>query len=760
MARETAHSDEEICNCTEVTTSTKHCKIIVKRTNDKPLYSSLYKMGKDGICTHYRRKEPCTTRNPTSNVLKKSHEEEEVEEEEEDLFVCMNGLALDLAMADDLFADCSPIGEDEPSLLALLYNQYQFPCTNPVKIPCVLGHPRCFKIEELCTYRLDKSHHMLPCRNGGHLNSCNKFECNMMSKCPGYYCIPFTLLCDGKLDCPTGEDESSNCSNVYKCQNLFKCMQTQAFCIHPGLVCNGVKDCSFNDDELFCELRNVRCPFHCNCLALAFLCAKTNTTFLHHFPYIAVTLTFSVIDLLGFFLNLPKLEFLLLKYNEIKVLCHTGFSKNLQVMDDQFNPIRKLSKQCFQTTKCLEYVVLSHNKIAEIESDSFDHVQRIKLLNLSNNYLITLPKKLFMSQDEIDTLSFLNNSLQFIDVKVFEGIHITFIETDDYHICCVAPENAQCSAHRPWYISCSDLLPKFSLEVTFVAASTTIISLTLFSSLLHVKSKQYNTAYFRLLLSANVNDACLGLYLCAIWTQNYHLKGIFSVCEFVWRSSDICFTAFGIFLCFALLSPCHLLNLSFARMQVVRFPVETKFKQNAFITRNILCLFVSGCLVTVAITSVTELVYTLLPFCMCHPFVDPSKKVKVLKVTTWITAIHQIMTSLAIIITHSILIKKEKKSKKTRRSSKTENSRYHLTLQLVTITTSNLLCWIPSSLVYIICMFQSTYPPSMIFWTTVVVVPINSIIHPLVFTITSLRSLHRKHAKMETQSKQNKICCL
>ena len=38
-------------------------------------------------------------------------------------------------------------------------------------------------------------------------------------------------------------------------------------------------------------------------------------------------------------------------------------------------------------------------------------------------------------------------------------------------------------------------------------------------------------------------------------------------------------------------------------------------------------------------------------------------------------------------------------------------------------------------------MFLPAYPIEMITWTTVAVVPINSIINPLVFVITSLRKM-------------------
>ena len=86
---------------------------------------------------------------------------------------------------------------------------------------------------------------MIPCRNGGHLENCGNFECNMMFKCPDYYCIPWTYVCDGKWDCPFGQDELNNTvSTVGKmCQEMYKCTNEQHTCISIGNICDGQIDC-------------------------------------------------------------------------------------------------------------------------------------------------------------------------------------------------------------------------------------------------------------------------------------------------------------------------------------------------------------------------------------------------------------------------------------------------------------------------------------------------------------------------------------
>ncbi len=43
--------------------------------------------------------------------------------------------------------------------------------------------------------------------NAGHLATCDFHNCSYTFKCPGYYCVPWSYVCDGHWDCPPGLDE-------------------------------------------------------------------------------------------------------------------------------------------------------------------------------------------------------------------------------------------------------------------------------------------------------------------------------------------------------------------------------------------------------------------------------------------------------------------------------------------------------------------------------------------------------------------------
>ena len=220
-------SDENACTCeTNLVTST--CKLVT-RTKEIRVCSNVYYLDQENQCKKYTYMNLIKAGNKHSIQLKSNETISELLvssnwSHNTTKFQCTNGKILSSELVNDLVADCGKQADDEPILESILLNGSYFECEHPSELPCKEGHPKCYNLTDICTFKLNSENQLKPCRNGGHLENCGKFECNTMFKCLNAYCIPWVYVCNGKWDCPEGDDEiyDSLCEQKKVCFFMFK----------------------------------------------------------------------------------------------------------------------------------------------------------------------------------------------------------------------------------------------------------------------------------------------------------------------------------------------------------------------------------------------------------------------------------------------------------------------------------------------------------------------------------------------------------
>lgn len=610
------------------------------------------------------------------------------------------------------------------------------------------GYPGCYNVGDICVFNISIFGKLRPCTNGGHIQNCINFTCNMMYKCPSFYCIPWGYMCDGKWDCPGGLEEMlmQGCGQIRICTNLFKCHHSQV-CVHMGDLCNGFKDCIFGDDEYFCSLQNSNCPSSCECLLYSFKCHNLtvspqshllcNTCWLkatYFSPNISSIIFNDAIILSSVDSNLVHLCQLISSIRGlIKLVASAG-------------KISALATGCFQSSFKLKIIDVSSNQIAIIHRETFASLSNLLALNLTKNFLSGLARNMFAALNKIQMLSIKYNGLSIFGRNLFEEMKVAILQTDNCHLCCLLPVGASCTAECPWYISCSNLLPTTTVQVTFYAVSCCIL---IFNAVLialqqvsFVKGTDKSRAYGVTVAAINAADLLCALPLFVLWSSDLHYSGDFVVKEARWRSSALCFSVFGIMLQFSFSSPFILGFSSFSRLMVVVYPFGTCYKETHFVINNILTLFALGILLSCSLTITFFFHEKMVPMALCSPFVDPAHTSKIIEVITWIMVCTHIVSSTFIILVYIFLLKYVWVSQKNvELLVSVKRSNVALIIQIVIVTSSNIFCWIPSSIIYVLSMFMKEYPIDMIIWITIAVTPINSIINPLVYISTTLRKI-------------------
>ena len=722
-------SDEAFCTCKESEIFHWWCKYITNEIDNRSQTkcSSLYHTAIDRSCyqyTHIEKKRSIPTHQPDNNSFK-----------------CNNGKQIPLDFLDDLTLDCGFQGEDEPILNYLLSKRKQFNCTFPDQIPCLEGHSRCFNITDICMYRINEYRHLTPCRNGGHLESCKEFECNLSFKCKHSYCISWSYVCNGKWDCPEGDDETNYlCTESTLCNQMFKCRYTSRKCIHMGNVCDGNDDCPMKDDELHCELQRIKCPSKCLCLSLAIECRNKNDNFIHlQFPFISLSfrmVSISTHELLGRF---PKVVFLTIRNGTLSDCCGIYYSSIIAFIDFSFNNLKIVEQNCFVKLKHVKVILLNSNEIFLVKPKSFNDLPNLTFLSLSNNPLFMVSINFIVFSYSLKLLQLRKIKFCNLNPSSFANLQIGIIDTTDYHLCCIISSDIKCTGLIPWYVSCYNMLQLNSIKSIFIFISFLILSLTVASVLLNILSKMSKRVFSIIMSGVDLSDLLYGIYLSSIWLADTYYKEIFMVKEELWRSDKFCFAAFSIILCYTLSNQLLILLMSLSRLMTVIYPLQTKFKNKSFMRRITVCILLFSSLFSIFVTCSVKILYGTLSTPICFPFIDPSHSLHMLQGLTWFVVISHSITLTAIFYLNILLVQNVKISSKNILKSKFSYG--SLIRQLFVLNMSILLCWIPADIMYISLYFMSHYPKVLILLTPVTFGPINSLVFPGLFILIRIRSM-------------------
>ena len=658
--------------------------------------------------------------------------------ENENTIECQSKEKIHQSLKDDLVSDCGETSDDEVQLQNIYNKSKIYSCPQPHQIPCRNGHSRCFEIKDICVFRLNKHKHLIPCRTGEHMQQCEEFEYNKKYKCPGHYCLPYSYICNAEWDCPGGYDEYVEiCQKQRECQNMFHCKNSQ-ICIHIEDVCNSVDDCPLADDETMCNVPKTKCPEQCFCYNLTIQCTKVffyTTMFFSENSYASLWISGTNITSLNFVKMFTEVKYLYLDNNRIESICGVLHGhKMLTIFYSNNNEVRDLSKFCICNLIAIKDINLSKNKIKHLHKQAIWKLTRLQFLNLVNNFLNNLEGSILST---LILLNITHNPFHLLKHNSFKSADINVIETDDYRICCIVLHSTSCYAFNPWYVSCSKLLPTLSMRILLTFVACIIILLNVLSIHLQLQSRSYSSFQI-VILSVNFTDILCFCYLTILLIADFMYSDRFITKEVYWRSSILCLIIFIFAMIFSILSAVYLSLMSLCRTMLVIFPLNLTLKSNTFIVRILSILFIITTLFSIFVSLLYRRKYSTFPTSLCLPFIDPTSSIKLIQLITILITSFQILSSIFISINYAILLKQLKISH-TDLGILSNKTMKNLILQVMVVTSSNLLCWLPSDIIYISSLFQSKYSTDLVIWTTIAVTPINSIINPVVFIVTTIK---------------------
>ena len=642
--------DEKNCQCeaaSYVNRTTRPCKYMNVKMGKKAC-SSFYIMFQDGSCHIYQP--PVDSTNISNDAINPFHK-----------FTCKNGKQINKILINDLFSDCGPDADDEYHLNNIINFHHNYKCPFPEQLPCLAGHSKCYNISDICTYKLNVLNHLTRCRTGTHLLNCIYFECNIMFKCPGYHCIHWSYVCDGKWDCSQGYDELEKniCGPIKECISMYKCRDS-VICIHLENTCDSTPDCLHSDDEMYCDLKHIICPAGCNCLLYTVKCWNirvSNGMIQTLFTYAIVLIEHIVVQDVSFQGHgVPMVIRLSFTNSGIQYLCSiVSQLEESRYVNFSFNQIIKIESNCFSNAEKIQVIVLKHNKITNIYKFAFLHLIPLNILDLSYNKLCIILENSLTGPSDLQFLSIKYNNLLNMKINMIKVVNAKYIDTNNFYICCSIPNEIICNAKRPWYASCPKLMQKthnwFSLIINFILLSPNVLSILLYLPCRRTLVQKHKIKAIHIIItSVNTVDLTFGLYLLIIWLADSFYKEQFVMKAFLWKSDRICFFAYALVLNFNLLSPVTLLFMAILRFFVVIHPLKSTFIRPSTVFLCVCMQYLMVGFATASLTVFKKVQSIVVSNTLCSPFIDPAKNDSITKIIICFTAVLQLLLAVSIFV--------------------------------------------------------------------------------------------------------------
>ena len=600
-------------------------------------------------------------------------------------------------------------------------------------------------MNKLCVFEFQYNTTILRhCRNGAHLYNCTYFQCSEHFKCQMSYCTPFELICDGKWDCPQGDDEI-NCQS-FSCPNLFKC-KNQTKCLHLSKICNKNNDCQFGDDELWCIHDSLLvCSKKCKCFSQSIICSHLN-----EFLYDHIWITIKYFKCFGcnilhgssnqfssfqsiIFLNIKNYLFsssCISKDNSISII----FS--LKHLDISFNRLTTTRSFCFFSLKNLTIFHLQHNLISNVAENSFYLLFSLQLLDLSRNKITKLKRNMFNGLPNIKILNLTFNQIMHVSIDTFKDVSPYSVHSYNVKVCCMSGSWQKCKVKEDAFSYCDNLLSDKYLRYLCWLIAILAFLLNIISFLLHTKNfksqkNTFPTGYLALV------DWCFGIYLLIIASADSYYKGNYVGYELTWKGYYICKVAAFFALTSMVVSPMILCLMMVGRYCVIQWPLTSKYKSKTYVKTIVQVFLIVGvCLCIIFISVTFGIIGKDIPTGICLPiYISEDQVLLILLISLGVILVQTCCLFLILILSFLLLTTLKRMEHTTRLQNKNAKS-VKVAKHLILVIVTNMCCWIPSDIVLILALVGYDVSNHLLSWVTLIVIPINSVLDPLLFTIST-----------------------
>ena len=646
------------------------------------------------------------------------------------------------------------------------YNYMPY-CQRTDETKCDFWHPHCFQRHFACIYD-DIVYGEQACRRYEHLRNCSDFSCPGYFKCPESYCIPHRKVCDGVWDCLDGFEEK-NCKNR-SCTGLFKCVKDD-ICISTEEICDGKVNCpASHDDERLCGLA---CPSMCHCEGYFVGCSGTNITEIPIIPRQSRGISLAFNDIVNISLEFKVMFFLHslnISHNKVDSVDHYAFKdlNNLFILDLSHNGITNFYSNMFKFLHNLRYIYVNGNPLVSIEAYAFHGLSnvlsldisnslqtkllvdytftglgKLQLLNITDNIIDKISYKALSGLSECESIDLRGTDLELVDKGALANLSIDNLYTDKVKYCCMAPLVEHCLPKPDEFSSCDDLMSNTFLRICIWILGTFATVGNVFVFFWRILKENVTPASL-LIVNLAISDFLMGIYMLIIGSFDMLYRGEYIVYAEQWKSSFSCAVAGFLSTTSSEMSVFLLLVITFDRVKVLLFPFSnfrfTKgFSFFTVLTGWVICIILA--IIPILATDVFgDHFYGQNSVCLPFTLRHTKNRGWVFSLVVFVVA--NFAAFIAIFIGYVCIYRSVILSRKSAGNVSSDDLRLARRITLIVLT--DFLCWVPIILLSIVATSGVPIPGSVSAWVAVIILPLNSAINPILYTLSSVDCRSKK----------------
>lgn len=628
-----------------------------------------------------------------------------------------------------------------------------------------------------CLYEIDRYGYQTGCRDVSHLIDCAIFKCPEKDfvKCQDSYCIPWRYVCDGKWDCLMGDDEVG-CAR-YVCPGQYKCAN-QSSCILLHQLCDGIRQCPMGDDEWFCDLN---CPRGCDCIGQSVNCRGANMT---HLPSNYIPKSVRKLDLsynqLG--PNLSSCNFdsyhdlgeLILHHNGIEVLIPRKFHqlRNLYKLDLSHNQIHSVKRgafaglrrvtqlllesnqqlfllepEAFLGLSSLQMLNISSSRIQSLKKNTFDGLTSLRHLLLRSNQIINIEEGAFRTLNSLVGLDMRGNDIQLFTKNVFSDLKsMRYLSTDSFKFCCLMNHQiptVRCLPLPDEISDCEDLLSSVPQRTCIWMAGGIAVVGNLIVTVWRYreymqgqKEREAEQVNSLLLLSLGCSDLLMGIYLIVIAGFDMHYRGRYIENADQWRKSFVCSGCGFLSTVSSFVSVFTLVFIAYNRYLEICKSFKTPSKFTTGYTQRLILASWSVALLIASVSFIWPYAqgkfYARSGVCLAFHITDQPRA------AGWF---YSVLVSPCVNLIAFVFISVcyariyQEISEASRRTLVSPNHK----IKIVLIVLTHFVAFSPPVILAFMSLAGYRPPATVYSWIAVLVLPVNSAINPMIYTIPNIR---------------------